>query len=159
MPVQVDIHSETATHSGDDAEPHPALPLIVEWLQTACDFLDKSDAEISVQIVSKNAIQALNKQYRAKDSATNVLSFPADLPDYIDSPLLGDIVLCAAIINEEAQQYQIDSNARWAHMLIHGTLHLCGFDHIEDQQREQMEAKEINILHTLGFSNPYEINE
>ena len=97
-------------------------------------------------------------EYRGKNYATNVLSFPSDLPEDFDPPLLGDLALCAAVINKEAQEQNKTATAHWAHMVVHGCLHLLGFDHIDDAEADEMEAREITILRQLGFNNPYEFN-
>lgn len=128
---------------------------IERYLNTVLSNQNMSDAEISVAIVSKDDIQQLNRDYRQKDKPTNVLSFPAELPEGIDCHLLGDIVICAEVVAEEATLQNKEPASHWAHMLVHGCLHLLGFDHIDDNDAEQMEALEINILQQLGFNNPY----
>jgi probable rRNA maturation factor len=84
------------------------------------------------------------------------LSFPADIPEEVGIPLLGDLVICAPVVEREAQEQQKTVDAHWAHMLVHGSLHLLGYDHIEDDEAELMEALETNIITGLGFSAPYE---
>lgn len=128
---------------------------IEHWLNATLKQQSVDDAELSIAIVSKADIQQLNLDYRQKDKPTNVLSFPAELPDGIEYNLLGDIVICADIVAEEATLQNKKLAAHWAHMLVHGCLHLLGFDHIEDVEAEQMEALEISILQQLGFNNPY----
>ena len=112
-------------------------------------------AEISVRITDADEIRALNRQYRGKDYATNVLSFPADLPPELDLPHLGDIVICAEVVEREAREQHKASPAHWAHMVVHGTLHLLGYDHVDDADAEIMEALEIDILRELNVANPY----
>ena len=114
------------------------------------------NAELTVRIVEADEIRALNRDYRKKDKATNVLSFPAELPSDLGLKVLGDLVVCAQVVAEEAAQQGKTRNAHWAHMLVHGTLHLLGYDHLVDSDAERMEKLEIKILHTLGFANPYE---
>lgn len=123
------------------------------WTESAC--LDDEDVIASLQIVGRDEMQHLNKAYRDKDAPTNVLSFPMQLPDEIDIKLLGDLALCVDVINEEAKVQGKALNAHWAHMVVHGMLHLQGYDHIEDDDAKTMEALEINILEKLGFENPY----
>jgi len=115
------------------------------------------EAELTVRIVDEYEIKELNKQYRNKDKPTNVLSFPADKDLPVPIPLLGDLVICAEVVAKEAVEQNKPLIAHWAHMVIHGTLHLLGYDHIETVQAELMEQKEINYLQQLGFSNPYEV--
>jgi probable rRNA maturation factor len=143
------------TESSDDDVPEPAL--LQAWANAA--YLENSPAIASIRVASVDEIQQLNKQYRAKDKATNVLSFPMLFPEEISAPLnmrlLGDIVLCASVINREAKQQSKKENTHWAHMVVHGMLHLQGFDHIKNEQAEVMEQLEIKILDQLGFQNPY----
>jgi probable rRNA maturation factor len=115
----------------------------------------REEAEISLRIVDADEITALNKQYRGKDYATNVLSFPADLPPELKLPHLGDIVICAPVVEREAVEQKKPPLAHWAHMVIHGTLHLLGYDHIDDAEALAMEEIEIKILRSLNFANPY----
>lgn len=117
------------------------------------------EAELSIMVVSEQVSQTLNSQYRDKDKPTNVLSFPADIPDFVESPLLGDLVVCAPIVEQEATQQNKTSYNHWAHMTIHGCLHLLGFDHIDDADAEEMESLEIKVLQELGIDNPYLLKE
>lgn len=128
------------------------------WLGAALDAAgaDK-DAEVSVCIVDEAEGQALNAQYRHKDYPTNVLSFPADIPAEVGIPLLGDLVVCAPVVAREAAEQGKSLEAHWAHMLVHGTLHLLGYDHIEEAEAEEMEALETGVLTQLGFPPPYEL--
>ena len=114
-------------------------------------------AELTVRIVDEVEIEQLNQQYRHKQGPTNVLSFPfeADVP--MDVPLLGDIVICAPVVAREAVEQHKDAMSHWAHMLVHGTLHLLGYDHHTDDEAEAMEQQEIQVMQLLGFSNPYEV--
>lgn len=126
---------------------------IFRWASAALDHLD--EAELSVRIVDNAESQALNLQYRGKDKPTNVLSFPADLPEEVDVPLLGDLVICAPVVASEAAEQHKTLQAHWAHMVVHGTLHLLGYDHIDDADAEEMETIETEILATLNFPPPY----
>lgn len=129
----------------------PAPSDMRKWINAALP----QNKNISLRIVDSEEIQALNLQYRNKDKPTNVLSFPCVLPEGVDDPLLGDIVICGPVIEQEASEFNINVQAHWAHMLIHGTLHLLGYDHIEEADALRMEELETNILNQLGFPNPY----
>ena len=118
----------------------------------------QADAEVTIRIVDETESQQLNFDYREKDKPTNVLSFPFQCPPGIELPLLGDLVICAQVVAREAQEQQKTLQAHWAHMVVHGSLHLLGFDHINDADAEEMEAEEIQILQELGFANPYLID-
>ena len=114
------------------------------------------EAEISLRIVGRAESQKLNRDYRQQDKPTNVLSFPANLPPELKLPLLGDLVICADVVAEEAQQQGKNLKAHWAHMLVHGTLHLLGYDHVEEADALTMEQLETEIITGLGFPPPYE---
>ncbi|OUS28512.1 rRNA maturation RNase YbeY [Gammaproteobacteria bacterium 45_16_T64] len=111
--------------------------------------------ELTIRIASQDEARTLNSTYRNKDYPTNVLSFPFEAPAEVDINLLGDIVICADIVIDEAKQQNKSLQSHWAHLTIHGTLHLLGFDHIDDADAETMEAIEVNAMAMLGFANPY----
>lgn len=111
--------------------------------------------ELTVRIVAKGEIQQLNKTYRNKDMVTNVLSFPFEVPAQINLPLLGDLVICHDVVVEEALQQHKAINDHWAHMVVHGVLHLKGYDHINDADARIMEALEVHILKRLHIADPY----
>ncbi len=127
------------------------------WAQAALASR-RDNAELSLRIVDEAESQQLNGQYRQKDKPTNVLSFPAELPDELQLPLLGDLVICAPVVAQEAAEQNKTHEAHWAHMLVHGTLHLLGYDHIEEVDATEMEALETRIITELGFPPPYEID-
>lgn len=133
----------------------PSDELIQQWIEQALAAENKDDAELTVRIVDESESAALNKEYRNKNDSTNVLSFPFDCPEGLDLNLLGDLVICVPVVEREAKQQGKNSQAHWAHMLVHGVLHLLGYDHIEETEAENMEAREIKILQDLGFPNPY----
>lgn len=138
----------------------PALPPPADferWVAAALTG-QREEAEVSIRLVDEAESATLNLQYRQKNKPTNVLSFPADLPPELGLPLLGDLVICADIVAREAQEQGKSTTAHWAHMVIHGTLHLIGYDHIEDSDAQTMEALEIDILEKLEFANPYLAN-
>jgi len=133
----------------------PQTEQIEQWV-SACLSDRANDTEISIRIVDETKMTNLNRLYRGQDKPTNVLSFPADIPSELELPLLGDIVICASVIETEARQQHKNEISHWAHMLVHGTLHLLGYDHIEESQATEMESLEITILRKLGYTNPYE---
>lgn len=126
------------------------------WLTSA--YLDDNDSEAALVIVDAETIQTLNREYREQDKATNVLSFPANLDPVDGVRHLGDIIICAPVIATEARQQHKPVTAHWAHMAIHGMLHLQHFDHVDDDDAKIMEAKEVELLEKLGFDNPYTYN-
>ena len=135
------------------------------WISTALNLvlentdLNLSDSpEISLRINGLEEMTALNTDYRQKQGPTNVLSFPANVPDNIKSSLLGDIVICAPLVEREAKEQQKTLHSHWAHMTIHSLLHLLGFDHIKDNEAEAMESMESNIMERFGFPNPYQVS-
>jgi len=132
----------------------PELDQIQQWLDAAL-LPEHDNIELTIRIVDKIESQTLNHQYRGIDKATNVLSFPFEVPEGITLNLLGDLVICAEIVANEAQQQHKTFTEHWAHMVIHGCLHLLGYDHIDDNDAEEMENLEIDILSKLGFNNPY----
>jgi probable rRNA maturation factor len=109
-----------------------------------------------VRIVDEQESAELNEQYRHKKGATNILSFPVEIPEGIDLNLLGDLVICAPVLEQEAQQQNKVLAHHWAHIIIHGVLHLLGYDHLDDEQAEDMENKEIALLQKLNIPNPYQ---
>jgi len=140
-----------------DEDDHPPPADFHLWVSSAIgNRLD--EAQLCIRIVDSAEITQLNSDYRAQPKPTNVLSFPADLPDHIDIPLLGDLVICAEIVNREALQQKKLPRHHWAHMVIHGTLHLLGFDHIDDDEAEVMECLEIELLQSINIGNPYQCN-
>ncbi|MEX2476477.1 rRNA maturation RNase YbeY [Marinobacter sp.] len=125
----------------------------------ACAWLGNDPSEVTIRIVDTNEGAELNGQYRGKNGPTNVLSFPFEAPAGITVPLAGDLVICAPVIEKEAEDQHKALEAHWAHMVVHGMLHLQGYDHIEDNDAGVMEALEARLLEQLGFGNPYESEE
>jgi len=144
----------------DEVEP-PSTQQMQRWVELALNNTAVADriqsAELTIRIVDEAEITELNQQYRKKDGPTNVLSFPFESDIELEIPLLGDLVICASIVAKEAKQQQKSLQAHWAHMIIHGTLHLLGYDHITESEASEMESMEIDLLQQLGFSNPYEV--
>ena len=148
--ISEDLESEASKFGDKDI---PDLTLLKKWANAA--YLDVVPAVASMLITTSDEMQQLNKQYRDKDKPTNVLSFPMQLPEEIDVFLLGDLALCAAVIRQEAKQQAKEERSHWAHLVVHGMLHLQGYDHIKNDEAEEMEQLEIKILKELGFGNPY----
>jgi probable rRNA maturation factor len=137
--------------------PVPTEEDIRHWIGAAlAGHTTREQVEITVRLVDDAEMTQLNATYRSKKGTTNVLSFPADLPPELDLPLLGDIVICAPVVAAEAAQQGKSASAHWAHMTIHGTLHLLGYDHIEEDDANTMEALESAILGQLNYSCPYD---
>ncbi len=132
----------------------PAAASIRQWAQAA---VDGARGELTIRIVDQAESQRLNAQYRGIDKPTNVLSFPYD-NELIQAELLGDIVICAPVVMREAEQQKKAPRAHWAHMVVHGCLHILGYDHLQDEEANAMESRERSILNALGFEDPY-INE
>ena len=128
------------------------------WLNAAVQPF-QAEAEVTVRIVDNPESQQLNLQYRSKDKPTNVLSFPFQAPPGLELPLLGDLVICAPVVQAEALAQHKTATDHWAHMVVHGCLHLLGFDHINDDDAIEMEAEEIQILAGLGINNPYLLDD
>ena len=131
----------------------PSEESFQHWAQAS--YPGDDEVVASLQIVSSDEMKNLNKDYRGKGKPTNVLSFPMELPEEVGINILGDLALCDEVIEAEAKQQAKTSEAHWAHMIVHGMLHLQGYDHIDDDEAEVMEAKEIKIMKNLGFENPY----
>lgn len=139
--------------------PHPGEQEFATWVSAAVEAAGHGAdvVELTIRIVEDAESAALNQRYRGRPGSTNVLSFPFDAPPGApDSDLLGDLVICAPVVVRESAEQGKSAVAHWAHMVVHGTLHLLGFDHEEDAQAADMEALETRILTGLGFSAPYE---
>lgn len=136
----------------------PTLEQLTQWV--SCVFShhpDDNRQELTIRFVDELESQTLNHDYRGKDKPTNVLSFPFENPPGVSLPLLGDLVICHAVVLGEAVEQQKPLAHHYAHMVIHGTLHLMGYDHIEEQEAEEMEQLERELLATLGIPDPYHI--
>lgn len=143
----------------DDVSEHGNLPTLAQFEQWVSATLDQRcdvvEPELTIRLVAEQESQQLNRDYRGNDKPTNVLSFPFDAPTHIELPLLGDLVICIDVVEAEALAQQKTSHSHWAHMVIHGCLHLLGYDHIKDDEAEEMETLERAIMADLGFSDPY----
>ena len=131
----------------------PAQPKLQAWVEAALQR-DYAALEQTIRVVDRDEGAELNHRYRGKPAATNVLAFPYD-GAHLGYDCLGDLVLCAPLVAEEAAAQGKPAEAHWAHLVVHGMLHLQGFDHLDDAERDRMEALEIQILGRLGYTNPY----
>jgi probable rRNA maturation factor len=120
---------------------------------------DHEEPELTIRIADEAESQELNNDYRGKDKPTNVLSFPFEAPAHVPIPLLGDLIICKQVVEREAIEQGKTLTSHWAHMTVHGCLHLLGYDHIEDEEAEEMEAIERTVMNELGFEDPYRDDE
>ncbi len=143
----------------------PAEADFLRWIECAQEHLATATkpVNIGIRVVDAKESADLNRDYRGKDYATNVLSFPGDIPEAIVAELeeipLGDLAICADVVEREAIEQDKPAAAHWAHMVVHGTLHLHGYDHEDDAEAEEMEALERRILAALGIDDPYRNDE
>jgi len=148
--MTVEIDMQLATKCRD----LPVEKDFVRWIEQALQG-KKEMAEVVVRLVDEAESAELNQTYRDKTGPTNVLSFPFDSPAEVEINLLGDLVICAPVIEREAKEQSKAVEAHWAHMAVHGSLHLLGYDHQTDEQAEEMESLEIDILTAMGYATPY----
>jgi probable rRNA maturation factor len=147
-----------------EADNLPDFDQLNLWAQAALKDL-KKHADLSVVIVGPEESQALNLEFRAKDKPTNVLSFPFEMPEELIgldddmANLLGDLIICAPVVEREAKEQNKPLEHHWAHMVVHGCLHLLGYDHIKDDEAEIMENLERTILQRLDIPDPYLITD
>jgi len=140
----------------------PSAGQVKQWVKHVLSHqLDTTELpEVSIQVVDEAIIGELNETYRHKSGPTNVLSFPFEappgLPEEEAGALLGDIAICAQVVSREAQEQDKALQSHWAHMVVHGVLHLLGYDHLNDEEAEEMESLEIQLLSELAFPNPYQ---
>ncbi|GHE85048.1 rRNA maturation RNase YbeY [Thalassotalea profundi] len=134
----------------------PSKNELLTWVSCALTQYNKA-FELTIRIVDIEESQQLNSQYRQKDKPTNVLSFPFEVPEGIELNLLGDLVICADIVKQEAMEQNKNLKDHWAHLVIHGCLHLLGYDHITDSEAEEMESLEVSLLSQLNINDPYAI--
>lgn len=139
----------------------PSVAQLNHWSRAVFEHEYLQAAEITLRLVDQAEMQALNLQFRGKNKPTNVLSFPAHVPNEVtlEIPFLGDIILCVPVIQQEAKEQNKYEEAHWAHMVAHGILHLLGYDHVNENDAQRMEEKEILILKHLHFDNPYQGDE
>ncbi|MET0331081.1 MAG: rRNA maturation RNase YbeY [Dyella sp.] len=134
----------------------PASASFTQWVEaTLRGARRRKPSELAIRIVDAEEGQALNRDYRGKDYATNVLSFPAELPPELKLPLIGDLAICAPVVAREAAEQGKRARDHWAHLTVHGVLHLLGYDHLDEAEAHAMEALETRILAGLGIADPY----
>jgi len=156
------ILGNIAFEDASGADGVPEATSIEQWVKhVLSNQLNTADfPEINIQVVDEVLIRELNETYRHKSGPTNVLSFPFEappgLPEEEAEALLGDIVICAQVVSREAEQQDKTLQAHWAHMVVHGVLHLLGYDHLEDEEADAMESLEVQLLNELAFPNPYQ---
>ncbi len=149
MSLQLEVQRESsASGQPDDLQ-------LRQWAEAALSDRGDAPVELVIRIVDEAESQRLNLDYCRKDRPTNVLSFPFESPEVIALPLLGDLVICAGVVTHEAAEQGKTLEAHWAHMVIHGVLHLLGYDHLDDAEAETMEQIEADLLARLDFSDPY----
>jgi len=151
MEAKVDVQNAS------EEEDIPDRKKLSCWVNAVLQADKRERFELTIRIVDELESKQLNARWRQKPYPTNVLSFPFEPPPDIDIPLLGDIVICAPLVAREAAAQHKSKVAHWAHLVIHGTLHLLGYDHIDEAQAQVMENLEINVLHDLNYPNPYQI--
>ena len=148
------IHLDVAVSYAAPRAGVPASTSFRKWVAAALKGRIR-EADLAIRIVDEREGQALNRHYRGKDYATNVLSFPAELPEGVKLPLLGDLVICAPVVAREAAEQGKPVAAHYAHLTVHGVLHLLGWDHEHDKDAEAMEQLEREVLAELGLPYPY----
>lgn len=124
------------------------------WLEAVLPQFQE-ESEVTIRLVDISESHELNMTYRGMDKPTNVLSFPFEAPPGMEMPLLGDLIICRQVVEKEAKEQEKELLAHWAHMVIHGSLHLLGYDHIVDEEAEEMESIETEIMQGLGYPDPY----
>ncbi|HDZ56712.1 MAG TPA: rRNA maturation RNase YbeY [Pseudomonas xinjiangensis] len=149
MTVELEVDIQRASAAPDQ----PDDESFRRWAGLA--LRSKPGHELTIRLVDEAESRTLNNDYRGKDYPTNVLSFPSDIPPELNIPLLGDLVICVPVVLREAAEQDKKPEDHWAHMVIHGCLHLTGYDHIEDKEAEEMEDLERQILAELGIPDPY----
>ena len=128
---------------------------LLTWVNDTLAFEQYGDTELTIRFVSEKESAELNQQYRHKTGPTNILSFPFEAPAGVEIELLGDLIICVDVVKQQALEQQKEETAHWAHMVVHGVLHLLGYDHLTDVDADVMETKEIKILSQLGYPDPY----
>jgi len=152
--MKVNLHYENVCPTANRV---PGNRDILGWVESTLNNIECGDdsVSLSVRVVDEDEISDLNQRYRMKAGPTNVLSFPFEDPPGVESDELGDVIICAPVVQREAAEQGKSETAHWAHMVVHGVLHLCGYDHVDDADADVMESRETAILTGLGFPAPY----
>jgi len=150
--MKVNLFFENACATGAEI---PTALEVQQWAEAALAGAQLDSVSLSVRVVDEPEIADLNQRYRSKIGPTNVLSFPFEDPPGVQSDELGDVIVCAPVVDREAQEQGKTVTEHWAHMVVHGVLHLRGYDHVDDDDAETMEGEETRILTGLGFPAPY----
>jgi len=151
--LNLELDLQIALQPSEDAV-LPAQADVEQWVAAALEG-QLEEAQLTIRLVGNDESATLNSQYREKQGATNVLSFPFEAPADVPLPLLGDLIICAPLVTQEAQEQGKAARAHWAHLVVHGVLHLRGHDHIDDVEAREMEDLERKIMAYLGFEDPY----
>lgn len=153
--LQLDLQIACSTDYGSSTD-LPTEEQLNKWANAALvTRTEHEEPELTIRIVDEAESQELNGEYRGKDKPTNVLSFPFEAPAHVPIPLLGDLIVCRQVVEREAIEQGKPLIAHWAHMIVHGCLHLLGYDHIKDEEAEEMEGIERIVMAELGFEDPY----
>lgn len=147
MDIVLDVQREVDALPSDEE--------LLTWVNDTLASEQHGDTELTIRFVDEKESAELNQQYRHTTGPTNILSFPFEAPAGIEIELLGDLVICADVVKKQALEQQKEETAHWAHMVVHGVLHLLGYDHLTDAEADVMETKEIKILSQLGYPDPY----
>ncbi|MDH5514828.1 MAG: rRNA maturation RNase YbeY [Gammaproteobacteria bacterium] len=146
--IDIDVQYAVSTDTMPDADS------IRRWAASVLKS-QAAPVELVIRIVDEAEMTALNRQYRGKDGPTNVLSFSSEMPPEVESAMIGDIVICAPVVMSECVLQNKEPDAHWAHLVIHGVLHLLGYEHDSDDEAQRMESVEVRLLGDLGFADPY----
>ena len=152
MPLMIDLQIANSVGQVPDKEKFQL------WANAAGEACACNDRELAIRVTDIEESAELNERYRHKTGPTNVLSFPFEDPPGIVTEILGDLVICAPVVQREADEQGKLQEAHWAHMLVHGVLHLCGYDHLDASEADEMEKLETAILAGLGYPPPYDVS-
>lgn len=159
MPTEIELQLDLQI-AVEKEQDLPTEDQLILWATSAlAKRTSYAEPELTIRIVDEAESQELNHDYRGKDKPTNVLSFPFEAPAHVPIPLLGDLIVCKQVVEREALEQDKTLTAHWAHMIVHGCLHLLGYDHIDDEEAEEMEGIERLVMANLGFEDPYKNDE